>query len=195
MYCSRCWGRLGLRFWRLGGGEEALALVTQQPPDVILMDRFMPDMDGLELMHGIQNRFSGNKIPIVIISAGVFADERSQALAAGADAFLSKPCQRHELLACLQVLLNVEYQYMAEPMEQATVPEETDVEKFTPVSFSVFTPELVDELRESVAKGHATEITRILEQMSQQDEKNTAKLRVLAASFDYETLGQWLKKA
>jgi DNA-binding NarL/FixJ family response regulator len=75
-------------------GREALRLVAECQPDVVLMDARMPVMDGLEATRLIKDRWPEVKIVILTL----YPTYRAQARAAGADAFLVKGCQPEELL-------------------------------------------------------------------------------------------------
>jgi len=78
-------------------GQEALRLVEEHRPDVVLMDARMPMMDGLEATRLIKERWS--EIRVVVLS--IHAAYRADAVAAGADAFLVKGCPARELLAAI----------------------------------------------------------------------------------------------
>jgi CheY-like chemotaxis protein len=80
-------------------GREAVRLVEECRPDVVLMDARMPVMDGLQATRLIKDRWPG--VRIVVLT--VYAARRSEALAAGADVFLVKGCPTEELL---QAILN-----------------------------------------------------------------------------------------
>ncbi len=81
-------------------GVEAIRLIEQQPPDIILMDLLMPVMDGLEATRTIKKNWP----QIKIVAMTVYASYESEALAAGADAFLVKGCSAQEMLATVQAL-------------------------------------------------------------------------------------------
>ena len=78
-------------------GEEALAIVAQQPPDLILLDVMMPGMDGYEVTATIKGDPATRNIPVIIITALDDRHARMLGLNAGAEDFLSKPVDRAEL--------------------------------------------------------------------------------------------------
>lgn len=74
-------------------GEEALAKIESQHPDLVLMDIQMPVMDGLEATRAIKERWP--KIKVIILT--IYADCLSRGQQAGADAFLIKGCSMEEV--------------------------------------------------------------------------------------------------
>ena len=79
-------------------GEEALAMVRQQLPDLILLDVVMEPMDGFEVCRRLREDPTTAFLPVVMITASG-EKERLQALEAGADDFVTKPFDQAELLA------------------------------------------------------------------------------------------------
>lgn len=75
-------------------GEKALQFIKKNKPDVVIMDAFMPTMNGLEATRIIKHKWSG--IRVVILS--LHDDLGEQAIAAGADAFLVKGCSPDDLI-------------------------------------------------------------------------------------------------
>ena len=75
-------------------GEKAIQLIEKQKPDVVLMDAFMPKLNGLQATRIIKRRW--NRIRVVMLT--MHGDLREEALAAGADAFLVKGCSPEELI-------------------------------------------------------------------------------------------------
>ena len=87
------------------GVEDALHLVRQDPPDLILTDIMMPEVDGLTLIRRIRANPHQYGIPTIVVSAMVMARERSAAVQAGADAFLPKPFSFTQLKTTIQAVL------------------------------------------------------------------------------------------
>jgi PAS domain S-box-containing protein len=81
-------------------GRQALQLATQQNFDLILMDVQMPELDGLEVTRRIREaeKHSGLHVPIIALTARAMKGDRELCLAAGVDAYLSKPVKRPQLL-------------------------------------------------------------------------------------------------
>jgi DNA-binding NarL/FixJ family response regulator len=78
-------------------GQEAVRLVEECQPDVVLMDARMPMMDGVEATRLIKERWP--EIRVIVLT--IHASYRAEALAAGADAFLIKGCPAEELMTAI----------------------------------------------------------------------------------------------
>jgi two-component system KDP operon response regulator KdpE len=87
-------------FTAANNGREAIAMTTDQQPDIILLDLGLPDMDGVEIIRRIR---SWSNVPIIVISARSEDSDKIEALDAGADDYLTKPFSVDELLARLRV--------------------------------------------------------------------------------------------
>lgn len=79
-------------------GEEALVAMAAAPPDVAILDLMMPGMDGTELCRRLRADPRFVDLPIVVLSAKVYAADRQAALAAGANAYATKPIRVQQLL-------------------------------------------------------------------------------------------------
>lgn len=84
-------------------GVDALNRVSASPPDAIVLDVLMPNMDGLEVCRRM--RSFGDQTPILMLTAQDGVSERVAGLDAGADDYLPKPFALEELLARLRALL------------------------------------------------------------------------------------------
>lgn len=86
-------------------GEEALAIVAQQSPDLILLDVMMPGMDGYQVAAKIKGNLATRNIPIIMVSGLHDSGAKMLAKSAGADDFISRPVERAELLERVRNLL------------------------------------------------------------------------------------------
>lgn len=84
-------------------GEEALSLARRKPPDLVILDRMLPRMDGLEVCRRL--RETDESIVILMLTARDAVDDRVQGLETGADDYLVKPFAQTELLARIKALL------------------------------------------------------------------------------------------
>ena len=100
-------------------GRQALRLATQQKFDLILMDVQMPELDGLEVTRLIREgeKLAGQHVPIIALTARAMKGDRELCLAAGADAYLSKPVKRPQLLDLIGRLTQSPAAEMASPGE------------------------------------------------------------------------------
>lgn len=94
--------RLGYEADMVDNGVRALAALASKPYDVVLLDVQMPEMDGIETArHITRNAAAGARPALIAVTAGAFAQDRENCLAAGMDAFLSKPLQLKALATAL----------------------------------------------------------------------------------------------
>jgi signal transduction histidine kinase/DNA-binding LacI/PurR family transcriptional regulator/DNA-binding NarL/FixJ family response regulator len=104
-------GGLGFTVYEAANGQEGLELAQEQQPDLVLMDRSMPVLDGREATRRLRLLPGLQQLPIIAVSASVAEPDRAASLAAGADAFVPKPIHQAELLEQLGRLLHLEWEY------------------------------------------------------------------------------------
>jgi two-component system KDP operon response regulator KdpE len=85
-----------------GTGREALALATSHPPDAIILDLGLPDIDGTEVIIELREWYHG---PIIVLSGRTSPGDKIGALDVGADDYVTKPFAMAELLARLRAVL------------------------------------------------------------------------------------------
>lgn len=86
-------------------GEEALRLVKELKPDLILCDIMMPELDGLEVCRRLKADGRTNQIPVVMLSARTQAHDKVASIEAGADDFITKPFDFSDLVARITINL------------------------------------------------------------------------------------------
>lgn len=88
-------------------GQKALELVNQDPPDIILLDVMMPDMDGYQVCEILKKNPKTAHIPVIMVTALGDVKDRIRGLQAGADEFLTKPVQDLQLLSRVRSLIRL----------------------------------------------------------------------------------------
>ena len=88
-------------------GSKALELMASDPPDLVLLDIQMPRMDGFEVCRRIRADDSTQFVPVVMVTALKDTADRIQSIQAGADDFISKPFDGHEIVARVGSLLRI----------------------------------------------------------------------------------------
>ncbi|MGO4390390.1 response regulator [Variovorax sp. M-6] len=101
----------GYRTSTAASGEEALASIAADPPDLVLLDVMMPGMNGYDVCRAIRADPACAVLPIVLVTALDPEQERVKGLEAGADDFLGKPINQAELMARVRSLLRVKTLY------------------------------------------------------------------------------------
>jgi CheY-like chemotaxis protein len=89
------------------GGQEALASIAQNPPDLILLDYLMPVVDGRQVASKVKANPATRNIPIIMLTALDHREARLAALDAGVEEFLTKPVERAELWLRVRNLLRL----------------------------------------------------------------------------------------
>ena len=84
-----------------GDGTEALQAAASRPPDVVVLDLGLPDMDGVAVIEGLRG---WSKVPILVLSGRSDSADKVDALDAGADDYVTKPFGMDELLARLRAM-------------------------------------------------------------------------------------------
>jgi two-component system, OmpR family, KDP operon response regulator KdpE len=125
-------------------GEEALDLAAVKPPEAAILDLMLPDIDGVEVTRRLRE---WTRMPILVLSAVGEEDRKVEALAAGADDYVTKPFGPRELVARLEAVLRRAAPAEAEPkivadgleidLTARTVKRDGEPVHLTPIEFSL----------------------------------------------------------
>ena len=169
-------------------GLDALEIVERWQPHVILMDKVMPVMDGIESTKKIRETQIGKNIVIVCVSANVFENEREKVLSAGVDAFLAKPFKNHDLFDLLEKLLDIEVEY---EVEQTNVTDASDrsseLESLMQLS--------IDDLESLKAVSQKDEMLKQISKLADQDAMLAITLWEIAEHMSVSTLHALIEQA
>ena len=99
----------GYEIVKAANGEEALAKVVLDLPDLILLDVMMPKMSGIEVLEKLRADEKTKAIPVIMVTVLKETEDKVKALEAGCDDFISKPFDKVELLARVKSILKISY--------------------------------------------------------------------------------------
>jgi CheY-like chemotaxis protein len=102
---SRRLERKGYQVVTAVDGEQGIAMVQAEKPDLILMDMSLPVMDGWEATRRIKSSSATRVIPIISLTAHAMAGDREKAIEAGADDYDTKPIEFPRLVEKIETLL------------------------------------------------------------------------------------------
>ena len=86
-------------------GQEAIARITESPPDIVLLDWMLPVMSGIEVCRQIRRRPATRDLPVIMVTARTEDQDAVRGLNTGADDYITKPFSMDALLARMRALL------------------------------------------------------------------------------------------
>ena len=98
-------GKSGMTVECAASGQEALEKISEQTPDILLLDWMMPNMSGPQLTRRLRKDPLTENIPIIMLTARVSEDDKVNGLNAGADDYIIKPFSPRELIARINAVL------------------------------------------------------------------------------------------
>ncbi len=171
--------RVGFHVIEAENGLEAVDMWQKERPDLITMDLRMPKVNGIEAILRIRKGEQGASTPIIAVTANAFDEHKQEALAAGANDFISKPVDMDQLMRAINGLLDVTYEFEEETDE---VPAETNIPQ------SPIDPETKQALKDAVYKGDFDTVITLAESLQNQNPLLAAKLCELADNFDNRSI-------
>jgi len=97
--------RAGYQVIRASDGEEALAKIGQDRPDLVLLDVMMPKLDGIQVCRRLKGNSVTASIPVIMLTAKAQVTDKVTGFSAGADDYVSKPFNHREIVARVRTLL------------------------------------------------------------------------------------------
>ena len=173
-------------------GEQALALVQQQMPDIIMLDIRMPVLDGPATLERLRAEHGGDAPKVVAVTASVFEHQRKHFLELGFARLIEKPVQKEVVFACLAEELGVEFEFAEElDTAKAVTPEPVDWS-------SIELPQaLYDALFEAAQTHNITDLRQQLtrlEGLGDAGQSLAAHLRVLAQRYEMDAIRSALEE-
>jgi putative two-component system response regulator len=140
-------------------GIEAIEKARRFQPDVILLDVMMPGMTGFEVCAEIRNDRLTAEIPIIFLTALDDKNTKLQGLQSGADDYITKPCDRHELRARLQSITRLNrYRKLLEERENV---EHEHAKLLAAYDATIVGWSRAMEMRDKETEGHAHRVTQL----------------------------------
>ena len=91
------------------GGPEAMEIIKEKPPDLILLDVMMPKLSGFEVCRRLKSDQKTSEIPIIMVTALSELGDIERAIDSGTDDFLSKPVNKWELVTRVKTMLKLKH--------------------------------------------------------------------------------------
>lgn len=95
-------------------GRSALDAVLADPPDVLILDLMMPELDGFAVLDALRSRSGGSSVRVLVLTARNSESERVEGFEHGADMYLTKPFDHGELVAAISELLSSSPEQLAQ---------------------------------------------------------------------------------
>lgn len=182
---------LGFAVSEAHDGAAAVATVAQvgqAVPDFILMDWRMPNMDGLEATRRIRALPLERQPKIVMLTATAFAEQRQEALDAGAHDYLRKPVNEEELYATLETQLGIRFERTSQKIGTAWPAPTFTPMVVTPEALTGLPEKLRADLRQAVEELDTAKLKIVLPRIAATHPQLAHDIAGLAAAFRYQEL-------
>jgi len=176
-------GRVGIVTLEAADGAAAVAAYQRARPDLVFMDVKMPVLDGVEATREIRRLDDGRRVPVVLLSASVFRDDRTSVLSSGADQFIAKPYRESEIWEALEKHLG-----LALVREAPPPPSSLRAPPLTREEVQALGAETVAALKNAVELGYVARIPAILDAAPGGHEPAVRELRRLARELELDAL-------
>ncbi len=177
---------LGFALAEAVDGMDAIARTASFCPQLILMDWRMPELDGLAAMQQIRAEQGEKAPPILMCTANVLGEQRSEAIAAGSSGFLVKPVRRDELFAALEEQLGLCFQRESTEQQKAAavVISPTDLV----AEIATLSDEIRDALRKAAEELNTSEVGALLARVADDHPHLARHIAAMLEEFQFEEL-------
>ncbi len=179
-------GSLGFQVEEAADGLSGLQLALASKPDLVLLDYVMPGLNGREVVEALRERHGPADLPVLILSASAAPGQLEEAQAAGANGWLGKPVDQALLLGRVGELMQLAWQYEANPAAVAPVASSAGA----PAEMTVPPAEVMEGLLHLARGGNMRGIRNKAAELAA-DERYAAfaeRLRQLAAEFQSKAI-------
>ena len=184
---------IGFKVLEASNGQEGLDKIVEHRPNLVISDIAMPIKDGYEMMTELRQMKDSTirSIPLIVSSASVFESDRYESFEAGANEFLPKPIQASSLLAALQKLLNLKWNY-----EEVEVPSRLKTEEVSDMRLVMPPVAEVEKLYDLARRGFINDLVTSLEQLQAEQSQYgvfVQTLLTMAKGFKVKDIREFLK--
>jgi PAS domain S-box-containing protein len=167
-------------------GAQCLEVAPHYQPHIIFMDMRMPNGNGLETMQALQHLPNCATIPIVIVSASAFDEDRQAALQAGCVDYIAKPVSESRLLTVLQRTLSLQWHY-AESVNQP-------IDGQQHASLLALSETWLTALAHAVTCGDRQHIHDLILEAEQQGHQLPEQVHMWIDHYDYQHILSWINQ-
>jgi PAS domain S-box-containing protein len=183
-------GGVGFDVVEATNGKEAVEAFTRSQPQLVLMDDWMPLMQGDEAISQIRQKPGGARVKIITLTANASDETRHRSIAAGTDIFMAKPFQARVLFDHIQVLLGVRYNYAEFDLTEDVSPEVLPV--LTREMLDSLPGEVRSQLRVAALGCRQDQLLKLTHQLTGIAPEIARSLQDLVINFEYHALSQLL---
>jgi two-component system sensor histidine kinase/response regulator len=187
-FLSKLLGGVGFETRQVTDGNKAIEEFHAWRPHLILMDMRMPEMDGCEAARRIRASQGGRDVKIVSVSASAFEENRQEALAAGADDFLTKPFREVVLFEKIERMLGVEYELSEKSTSEKDLARPAGRTALTADALAALPAKFTRGLRDAVIKADFDRMIGLIDAIDGRHGPAVHELRGLVERFEYNRL-------
>jgi PAS domain S-box-containing protein len=178
---------VGFTMESASNGLEAIEKFKSFQPDLIMMDMFMPEMDGFEAIQAIRLLPGGEETKIIAVTASVFEEDKHQILESGADEFIKKPFREQEIFEKITEKLGI--RFICRENQSADLKKENE-DHLNREMLEFISPELQSQIREAIINGDIQLLEEKIISLCDADQGVAEKLLSLVKAFRFDRLNQ-----